>query len=84
MKKWWSWLLLLVLVCLLFIILSLRYSEPNTMEELRPMFDEYIEKFNKTYKDDPAEYKLRLTHFVVSFPIIIALFFINKILIYIF
>ncbi|XP_072945394.1 cathepsin O-like [Epargyreus clarus] len=66
MKKWWTWLLLIALVCLLFIFTSMRYTGPPTKEELRPMFDEYIKKFNKTYKDDPVEYESRLTHFVAS------------------
>ncbi|CAG9571896.1 unnamed protein product [Danaus chrysippus] len=65
MKKWWNWILVVALVCLLFVAIPLSYPD-RTKETLRPMFDEYIENFNKTYKDDPAEYEKRLEHFVAS------------------
>ncbi|XP_045778492.1 cathepsin O-like isoform X1 [Maniola jurtina] len=66
MNKWWNWILILALVCLLFVAIPLTYPGTRTKEELRPMFDEYIEKFNKSYKNNPVEYETRLEHFVAS------------------
>ncbi|XP_052744699.1 cathepsin O [Bicyclus anynana] len=66
MAKWWNWILVLALVCLLFVAIPLTYPGTKTKEELRPMFDNYIDKFNKSYKNNPAEYETRLGHFVAS------------------
>lgn len=68
MQKWWNWILIIALVCFLFIAVPLTYntSPSGTKEQLRPMFDKYIEQFNKSYKNNPAEYETRLEHFVVS------------------
>lgn len=68
MQKWWNWILFIALVCLLFIAIPLTYttSPSGTKDSIRPMFDEYIKKYNKSYKNNPAEYETRLEHFVVS------------------
>lgn len=65
MKKWWNWILGVALFCLLFIVIPLTYSGENN-ENLKPMFDEYIQKFNKTYKNNTDEYESRYRYFVVS------------------
>ncbi|XP_050355645.1 cathepsin O-like [Nymphalis io] len=66
MKKWWNWILVLALVSLLFVAIPLTYSNTKTKEKLRPIFDSYIEKFNKSYKNNLTEYEKRLEHFCVS------------------
>ncbi|XP_047539043.1 cathepsin O-like [Vanessa atalanta] len=66
MKKWWNWILVLALVGLLFIVIPLTYPKSKTKDELRPMFDSYIQKFNKTYKYNLTEYETRLEHFCHS------------------
>ncbi|CAH2087833.1 unnamed protein product [Euphydryas editha] len=66
MKKWWNWFLAFALVSLLFIAIPLTYPRTKTKEQLRPLFDSYIEKFNKSYKNNPEEYEKRLEHFCAS------------------
>lgn len=66
MKNWWNWFLAFALLSLLFIAIPLTYPRTKNKEELRPMFDSYIEKFNKSYKNNPVEYETRLEHFCVS------------------
>lgn len=65
MTKWWNWVLGIALFCLLFLAIPLSYSGKRTKEQYKSMFDEYIEKFNKSYKNKPDEYELRLQHFMV-------------------
>lgn len=65
MKKWWNWVLGIALFCLLFLAIPLSYSGKRNKEQYQPMFDEYIEKFNKSYKNKPDEYELRFQHFMV-------------------
>ncbi|XP_068623203.1 cathepsin O-like [Battus philenor] len=65
MKKWWNWILGIALFCLLFIAIPLSFTG-ESREKLKPMFDDYIEKFNKTYKDNPEEYETRFRYFVAS------------------
>lgn len=67
MKKWWNWVLGFALFCLLFVAIPLSLSENDSKEELKPMFDDYLKKFNKTYKNNTDEYETRFQHFVVSF-----------------
>ncbi|KAJ0172569.1 hypothetical protein K1T71_011708 [Dendrolimus kikuchii] len=66
MKKWWNWVLGFALFCLLFVAIPLSLSVDDSKEELKPMFDDYIQKFNKTYKNNTDEYETRLQHFVAS------------------
>ncbi|XP_045453423.1 cathepsin O-like [Melitaea cinxia] len=66
MKKWWNWFLAFALLSLLFVAIPLTYPRTKNKEELRPMFDSYIEKFNKSYKNNPVEYETRLEHFCAS------------------
>lgn len=66
MVKWWTILLTVALLSLLFIAIPISYKGGKSKEELQLMFDEYIKKFNKTYKDRPDEYATRLQHFTVS------------------
>lgn len=57
----------IILICLLFIAIPISYSGGKQKQQLmQPMFDEYIQKFNKSYKDDPAEYQIKFNHFMVS------------------
>ncbi|KPI98242.1 Cathepsin O [Papilio xuthus] len=65
MKKWWNWMLGIALFCLLFIAIPLTFSG-DEKEKLKPMYDNYIQKFNKTYKDNPEEYETRFKYFVAS------------------
>ncbi|CAH2258040.1 jg26741 [Pararge aegeria aegeria] len=65
MAKWWNWILVLALVCLTLVAIPLTYPGYETKEEIRSMFDKYIQQFNKTYKNNTAEYETRLGHFVV-------------------
>ncbi|XP_039748227.1 cathepsin O-like [Pararge aegeria] len=66
MAKWWNWILVLALVCLTLVAIPLTYPGYETKEEIRSMFDKYIQQFNKTYKNNTAEYETRLGHFVAS------------------
>ncbi|CAG4990425.1 unnamed protein product [Colias eurytheme] len=66
MKKWWNWVLAFALACLLLVVIPLSYPGGKSKEELRPMFEEYVQKYNKTYKNNPAEYETRFEHFVAS------------------
>ncbi|KAG6440257.1 hypothetical protein O3G_MSEX001181 [Manduca sexta] len=66
MNKWWNWVLGFALFCLLFVAIPLSVSKNKTKEQLKPMFDQYIQKFNKSYKDKPDEYETRFAHFVSS------------------
>ncbi|XP_028025496.1 cathepsin O-like [Bombyx mandarina] len=66
MKKWWNWVLGFALICLLFVAVPLTLSNQKGKEELKPMFDEYIQKYNKSYKNKPDEYAVRFEHFVAS------------------
>lgn len=66
MVKWWTILLTVALLSLLFIAIPISYKGGKSKKELQLMFDEYIKKFNKTYKDRPDEYATRLQHFTVS------------------
>lgn len=66
MQKWWNWVLVVALFCLLFlIIVPLSLTGEESEKELKPMFDDYVKKFNKTYTN-PEEYLTRFQHFVVS------------------
>lgn len=65
MKKWWNWVLAIALFCLLFLAIPLSYPTKRTKEQLKLMFDDYVEKFNKSYKNKPDEYALRFKHFSV-------------------
>lgn len=65
MAKWWNWVLGIALFSLLFLAIPLSYSPKRTKEQLMPMFDDYIEKFNKSYKNKPEEYAVRFEHFMV-------------------
>ncbi|KAL4713417.1 hypothetical protein ACJJTC_010402 [Scirpophaga incertulas] len=65
MKNWFNWFLAIGIFCLLFIAIPLHYSS-RSKEQMKPIFDEYIEKFNKSYKNNPAEYELRFQHFIES------------------
>lgn len=56
----------IALFCLLFIAIPLTFSDDEN-EKLKPMFDNYIQKFNKTYKDNPEEYEARFKYFVVRY-----------------
>ncbi|KAL0879596.1 hypothetical protein ABMA27_003322 [Loxostege sticticalis] len=66
MAKWWNWVLGIALFSLLFLAIPLSYSPKRTKEQLMPMFDDYIEKFNKSYKNKPEEYAVRFEHFMAS------------------
>ncbi|XP_073954621.1 cathepsin O-like [Choristoneura fumiferana] len=66
MVKWWTILLTVALLSLLFIAIPVSYKGGKSKKELQLMFDEYVEKFNKTYKDRPDEYATRLQHFTAS------------------
>ncbi|CAK1542513.1 unnamed protein product [Leptosia nina] len=66
MKKWWNWVLAFALVCLLFVAIPLSYTGGRSKEELKPMFEEYVRKYNKSYVNDSAEYATRFEHFVAS------------------
>ncbi|XP_075982157.1 cathepsin O-like [Anticarsia gemmatalis] len=65
MKKWWNWVLGFSLCCLAFLAIPLTLSRQKSIQELKPMFDEYIQKFNKSYRN-PEEYDTRFQHFVAS------------------
>lgn len=65
MMKWWDWLLAFALFCLLFVAIPIRLTRQKSIEELKPMFDDYLAKFNKSYPN-PDEYTTRFQHFVVS------------------
>ncbi|CAH0397070.1 unnamed protein product [Chilo suppressalis] len=64
--NWWTWVLGIVLFCLLFIVVPISYSASTSKEQLKPIFDQYIEKYNKSYKNNPEEYETRFQHFLVS------------------
>nr|ARV79892.1 cathepsin O [Antheraea pernyi] len=66
MKKWWNWVLGFALFCLLFVAIPLTLTNDGSKEELLPMFDNYIQKFNKSYKNNTDEYTTRFEHFVAS------------------
>ncbi|XP_041969593.1 cathepsin O-like [Aricia agestis] len=66
MRNWWNWLLIFGLVCLLFLAIPLSYPKSKSKEQLQLMFNDYIKKFNKTYKDNATEYATRFEHFVAS------------------
>ncbi|XP_063831915.1 cathepsin O-like [Ostrinia nubilalis] len=66
MSKWWNLVLGIALFSLLFLAIPLNYNAKRTKEQMKPMFDDYIEKFNKSYKNNPDEYALRFEHFMVS------------------
>lgn len=53
------------LFCLLFVAIPITLSRQRSTEELKPMFDDYISKFNKNYSN-PEEYQTRFQHFVAS------------------
>lgn len=65
MNKWWNWVLGFALFCLLFVAIPISLSRQKSVEELKPMFDDYITKFNKSYAT-PEEYSARFQHFVAS------------------
>lgn len=65
MLKWWNWLLAFSLCCLLFVVLPLMLSSEPSEETLKPMFDDYIQKYNKSYAN-LQEYSTRFQHFVVG------------------
>nr|XP_049697307.1 cathepsin O [Helicoverpa armigera] len=65
MTKWWNWVLGIALFCLLFVAIPITLNKQKSMEELKPMFDDYIAKFNKSYRN-PEEYMARFQHFVAS------------------
>lgn len=58
-------MLAVALFCFLFVAIPLSLSGEPTEEELKPIFEEYVKKFNKTYQN-PDEYQARFQHFVVS------------------
>ncbi|VVD01681.1 unnamed protein product [Leptidea sinapis] len=66
MTKWWNWILGIAIVCLMLLVIPLTYTGSKSKEELRPLFDEYVEKFNKSYKNNDTEYEMRFEHFVAS------------------
>ncbi|KAJ8720870.1 hypothetical protein PYW08_006335 [Mythimna loreyi] len=65
MSKWWNWVLAFALFCLLFVAIPITLTREKSVEELKPMFDDYLAKFNKSYPN-PDEYTARLHHFVAS------------------
>ncbi|XP_063366108.1 cathepsin O-like [Cydia amplana] len=64
--KWWNILLIVAMFSLLFIVIPISYKSGNSKQQLQLMFDEYIQKFNKTYKNNPEEYATRFEHFTAS------------------
>lgn len=56
----------IALICLLFIAIPISYSG-GKQKLVQLQFDEYLQKFNKSYKENPAEYETRLKYFTVSF-----------------
>ncbi|XP_059060979.1 cathepsin O-like [Achroia grisella] len=64
MSKWWPWLFGATL-CLLFLLILITYSGDEE-EILLARYNDYLEKFNKSYKNHPSEYKTRFEHFVAS------------------
>lgn len=65
MQKWWNWVLAVAIFSLLFVFVPLALNQHPTHADLKPMFDDYLKQFNKSYKN-PDEYETRLKHFVVS------------------
>lgn len=66
MTKWWNWVLAFALFCLLFVAIPLSLTDDDNKEQLVNMFHDYIQKFNKTYKNDTDEFETRFQHFVES------------------
>ncbi|KAI5630970.1 papain family cysteine protease domain-containing protein [Phthorimaea operculella] len=66
MQKWWNWLIALAVICLLLIAIPISFNGKSKQQLMRPIFDEYIKKFNKTYKDNIPEYETRLKYFMDS------------------
>lgn len=65
MEKWWNWVLYFGLFCVMFIVVPLSLPTEKTKEQLKPVFNDYVKKFNKSYKS-PEEYATRFEHFVAS------------------
>lgn len=65
MKKWWNWVLAAALFSFLLVAIPLSLNYEPTDDELKPMFEEYIKNFNKSYQN-PEEYQTRFQHFIVS------------------
>ena len=65
MTKWWNWVLGFALFCLLFVAIPISLTREKSVEEMKPLFEDYLAKFNKSYPN-PDEYSARLQHFVVS------------------
>lgn len=65
MTKWWNWVLAVALFCVLFIAVPLALSSKKTEADLKPMFDDYLKQFNKTYRNITV-YQTKFQHFVVS------------------
>lgn len=66
MRNWWNWVLVIGLLSLLFIAVPLMYPSTSKMDSFREKFDDYLNKFNKTYRNNTPEYETRLKHFIVS------------------
>ncbi|KAJ2941129.1 hypothetical protein O0L34_g10364 [Tuta absoluta] len=66
MQKWWNWLIALAVICLLLIAIPISFNGKSKQQLMKPIFDEYIKKFNKTYKDNIPEYETRLKYFMDS------------------
>ncbi|KAM3966024.1 cathepsin O [Aphomia sociella] len=65
MSKWWNWVLGLALLTLLFLAIPFK-SSGQEKEALLVQYNDYLEKFNKSYKNNPDEYEKRFEHFIAS------------------
>lgn len=66
MKKWWIWTLGGATVCVVVILIVIHCWDITSEQNMKLKFDEYIEKFNKSYKSKSKEYETRFQHFKVS------------------
>ncbi|XP_052749750.1 cathepsin O-like [Galleria mellonella] len=62
MCKWWVWVLSIVFLYLLYSAITSSGNEGALLAR----YDIYLEKFNKSYKNNLTEYKIRFGHFVAS------------------
>lgn len=65
-SKWCNWVLAILLFTFIFIAIPLHYYKSSKREMLKPMFENYVKKHNKSYRSDPDEYNKRFEHFLES------------------
>ncbi|XP_071641869.1 cathepsin O [Temnothorax longispinosus] len=64
--EWRTVVVIVLVVSLCFFIVPIRVGPDKAVEEDAELFAKYVARYNKSYKDEPAEYNKRFEHFQKS------------------